>query len=100
MRSYKMPAEISEQIEYFVSICVMKKVNNHFGHSYMKLIKLDRSQKDAKVEVIESIGLYSRYMPILGYKPMTRGRVKTEDPKSIINRPGMYHKTFSITAEE
>lgn len=95
-----MLTQIPEQIEYFVSICVMTKGTNTFGHSYMMLSCLDRSKKDAKVEVVESIGLYSRYMPVLGYKPISRGRVKTEDPNSLVNRSGLYHKTFAITEEE
>src|SRR5215467_12716296 len=89
-----------EQTDYFVSICVMTEGTNLFGHSYLMLSQLDRNKNDAKVEMLEGIGFYSRYMPLVGYKPISWGRVKVENSKDLINRGGMSHKTFKISQEE
>ncbi len=91
----------NKETEYFVSICVMTSGTNVFGHSYMMISQLDHAKKEqAKVEVLEAIGFYSRYMPVIGYKPISRGRVKAEEAKDLIGKPGMFHKTFKIDMEE
>ncbi len=91
----------NKNTEYFVSICVMTSGTNVFGHSYMMISQLDHAKKEqAKVEVLEAIGFYSRYMPVIGYKPISRGRVKVEEATSMIGKPGMFHKTFKIEVDE
>lgn len=92
----------ANRFEYFVTVGVMTEDCNPFGHSFMMISTIDNAQGDnAKVEILDAVGLYSRYMPVLGFKPYTpQGRVKAESPKDLVNKNGLYHQTFKITQEE
>ncbi len=94
--------QVENRFEYFVTVGVMTEDCNPFGHSFMLFSTLDNDQgNDAKVEIVDAVGLYSRYMPVLGFKPYTpQGRVKAEAPKDFVGKGGLYHQTFKITQEE
>jgi len=89
-----------KKIEYFVSFCVMTAGANPMGHSFMLISQLDHSQADANIEVINAIGVYSQYMPVLGFKPYAVLNVKLEDMKYIANRAGLKHETYQISKED
>lgn len=95
-----MPKKMQD-CEYFVSFCLMTENTNPFGHAFLMFSQLDPQQgSHAQVEVIGAVGFFSRYMPVLGYKPISRGRVKEEEFAYIADKNGMYHKTFPITQDE
>lgn len=96
-----MRKQINSRFEYFVSLGIMTEGTNCFGHSFLMLTTIDHSQKEnARAEVLETAGFFSRYMPIIGYKPISRGRVKLENNKDFVNKSGLMHKTFQITQDE
>ncbi len=99
-RKYK-DASIKSYTDYFVSFCVMTEGANPMGHSCMLISQLDHRQgKTARVEVISALGLYSRYMPILGFKPYGVAKIKLEDMAYIANAKGLVHATYQISKKD
>ncbi len=90
----------NKQVEYFVSFCVMTVGANPMGHSCMLISQLDHEQADAKIEVINAIGVYSQYMPVLGFKPYAVANIKLEDMHYIVNREGLKHETYQILEQD
>lgn len=96
-----MPKKLNENFEYFVSHCVMTEDCNPMGHSFLLISCIDHSKgKNARVEVLDAVGFYSTYGPIIGFKLKGPGRVKLEDPKYIVGRNGISHQTYQVTQEE
>lgn len=91
----------AERFEYFGSLCVMTKDCNPFGHCTLLISVLDHAKgKQARPQLLEAIGFYSRYMPVLGLKLIGPGKIKLEQAKFLVNKNGLYHKTFRITLDE
>lgn len=91
----------NSQLEYFVSYCVMTEGANPMGHGFMLISQLDHKQGDGvKVEVISALGMYSRYMPVLGFKPYGVAKIKLEDMAYIANAKGMVHETYQVTEQD
>lgn len=85
-------------IAYFLTFGVMTEGANPMGHSFVMVSQLDFSKGEAaKIEVMNAIGFYSEYMSVLGFKPISRGKILSEDARYIVNRNGLYHKTFHVT---
>ncbi len=96
-----MTVKKSPTVDYFVTFAIMTHNTNPLGHAFLLINQLDHTQKEnARVEILDGIGLYSRYMRFLKYKPISRGRVKEEDFKSIVGSEGMYHKTFQVSQQQ
>lgn len=96
-----MRKQTKPRFDYFVSLGIMTEGTNCFGHSFIMLSTIDHAQKEnARTEVLEAVGFFSRYMPVIGYKPISRGRVKLENREDIVNKNGLMHKTFQITQDE
>ena len=88
-------------LDYYLSFCVMTEGANPMGHSYLMVSQYDSSLGvDAKVEVVNALGFYSDYMPILGFKPIASGKIKSEDAAYIAGREGLYHKTYKVSFKD
>lgn len=91
----------SERFEFFVSHVVMTENANPLGHSFMLLSCIDHAKGDnATVDVIEAVGFYSTYYPMMGFKLQGPGQIKLEKPRDIALINGMSHQTFKITQDE
>lgn len=90
-----------KSLDYYVSFCVMTEGANPMGHSYLMVSQYDPSLgKEARVEVVNALGFYSDYMPILGFKPIAPGKIKSEDADYIAGREGLYHKTYKVPLKD
>lgn len=92
---------MQNRFQYLLSYCVMTEGANPMGHGSLFLSVIDNEKGDnARAEILEAVGFYSRYMPVLGYKPISQGRVKQEDFNFIAEVGGLSHMTWKITEEE
>lgn len=85
-----------QDTEFFVTLGVMTDGAIPPGHAFLAISKLDKTDPNAKVEFLTGFSFYSQdFMGIL--KPMSAGRVITEELKWIVNMPGLKQVSYPVT---